>query len=189
MNSAFSTAAEQGGKIQTFVVGGGCFWCTEAVFERVPGVKSVVSGYSGGDVPNPTYEQVCTGETGYAEVSKLEFDPAVVSADKLLEVFFEAHDPTTLNRQGMDEGTQYRSVIFYADEAQHEAAIRAKKTAQKNYADPIVTQIEPLKKKFYPAENYLQDYFKNYPNANYCQSVICPKLSKLERRGVISSEK
>jgi peptide-methionine (S)-S-oxide reductase len=165
-------------------VGGGCFWCTEAVLERLPGVKKVVSGYAGGHVNNPTYEEVCTGTTGHAEVIQVEFDPAVISYDKILEVFFEAHDPTTLNRQGADEGTQYRSVIFYHNEAQQKAAARAKIAAQALWPDPIVTEVSPLTK-FYVAEKYHQDYFKNNPNAGYCSFVIKPKMKKLEQKGVI----
>ena len=174
-------------KTQFATFGGGCFWCTEAVFELLPGVKSVVSGYAGGHIANPTYKQVCTGETGHAEVTRIEFDPAVVSYEKLVEVFFEAHDPTTLNRQGADEGTQYRSVIFYHDEAQHQAAVKGKAAAQAHYDDPIVTEISPLPK-FYAAEDYHQDYFKNNPNQGYCAFVIKPKVSKLQKKGVISKE-
>ncbi len=165
-------------------IGGGCFWCTEAVIERLPGVKKVVSGYAGGHMVNPTYEAVCTGQTGHAEVIQVEFDPAVISYDKILEVFFEAHDPTTMNRQGADEGTQYRSVIYYNSEEQHKAAGRAKIAAQAYWPDPIVTEITPLPK-FYLAEKYHQDYFKNNPNAGYCTFVIKPKVKKLEQKGVI----
>lgn len=165
-------------------VGGGCFWCTEAVLERLPGVKKVVSGYAGGHTANPTYEEVCTGATGHAEVIQVEFDPAVISYDKILEVFFEAHDPTTLNRQGADEGTQYRSVIFYHNEAQQKAAARAKIAAQALWPDPIVTEVSPLTK-FYVAEKYHQDYFRNNPNQGYCTFVIKPKMKKLEQKGVI----
>lgn len=165
-------------------VGGGCFWCTEAVMERLPGVKKVISGYAGGKTANPTYEEVCTGQSGHAEVIQVEFDPAVISYDKILEVFFEAHDPTTLNRQGADEGTQYRSVIFYHSEAQQKAAARAKIAAQALWPDPIVTEISPLTK-FYVAEKYHQDYFRNNPNQGYCTFVIKPKVKKLEQKGVI----
>ncbi len=165
-------------------VGGGCFWCTEAVLERLPGVKKVVSGYSGGHVKNPSYEQICTGTTGHAEVIQVEFDPAVISYEKVLEVFFEAHDPTTLNRQGADEGTQYRSVIFYHSEAQHAVASKARTAAQALWPDPIVTELKPLEK-FYPAEGYHQDYFRNNPNQGYCSFVIKPKVKKLEQKGVI----
>lgn len=165
-------------------VGGGCFWCTEAVLERLPGVKTVTSGYAGGQTANPTYEEVCTGRTGHAEVIQVEFDPVVIPYEKILEVFFEAHDPTTLNRQGADEGTQYRSVIFYHNEGQHQAAIRAKLSAQSLWPDPIVTEIAPLPR-FYAAEKYHQDYFRNNPNQGYCSFVIKPKVKKLEQKGVI----
>jgi peptide-methionine (S)-S-oxide reductase len=161
--------------------GGGCFWCVEAAFEMVPGVKSVTSGYAGGKTENPTYQQVCSGGTGHAEVTKIEFDPGRVSYDRLLEVFWEAHDPTTLNRQGADEGTQYRSVILYASEAQKAAAEKSKKETAGKFRDPIVTEIVPLTK-FYPAENYHQDYFRNNPDAPYCQAVIRPKLEKLKEK-------
>lgn len=177
-------ASKPASSTELATVGGGCFWCTEAVLERLPGVKSVISGYAGGQKANPTYEEVCTGRTGHAEVIQVEFDPAVVSYEKILEVFFEAHDPTTLNRQGADEGTQYRSVIFYHNEAQHQAALRAKLAAQSLWRDPIVTEIVPLPK-FYPAEGYHQDYFRNNPNQGYCSIVIKPKVKKLEQKGVI----
>ena len=171
-------------KTELATIGGGCFWCTEAVLERVPGVLKAVSGYAGGKNANPSYEEVCTGRTGHAEVIQVEFDPAVVSYERILEVFFEAHDPTTLNRQGADEGTQYRSVIFYHDEAQRVVAGRAKLAAQAHWPDPIVTEIAPLTK-FYPAEKYHQDYFKNNPTQGYCSFVIKPKMKKLESKGVI----
>lgn len=167
--------------------GGGCFWCTEAVFELLPGVKSVESGYAGGRVPNPTYDQVCSGDTGHAEVIRIEFDPAVVSYERLVEVFFEAHDPTTLNRQGADEGTQYRSVIFFHDEAQRAAAEKGRAAAQAQFDDPIVTEISPLTN-YHVAERYHQDYFRNNPNQGYCSFVIRPKVSKLQKKGVISKE-
>jgi peptide-methionine (S)-S-oxide reductase len=171
-------------KTELATLGGGCFWCTEAVIERLPGVKKVTSGYSGGTLANPTYEDVCNGDTGHAEVIQVEFDPAVITYEKILEVFFEAHDPTTLNRQGADAGTQYRSVIFYHNEEQHKAAARAKIAAQALWPDPIVTEIAPLKK-FYPAEGYHQDYFRKNPNQGYCSFVIKPKVKKLEEKGVI----
>lgn len=175
---------------QTAILGGGCFWCIEAVYERVPGVKKVISGYAGGHVANPTYEQVCTGTTGHAEVARIDFDPAVLSYEKLLEVFFEAHDPTTLNRQGADEGTQYRSVVFYLNEEQHQSALRAKQAAQAHHDDPIVTELAPLAPAdFYAAENYHQDYFKNHPNQGYCSFVIKPKIKKLQSKGVIAPER
>ncbi len=183
-----ASGATGSGKTETAILGGGCFWCIEAVYLRVPGVKSVVSGYAGGHVPNPTYDQVCTGETGHAEVARIEFDPAVTSYEQLLKVFFEAHDPTTLNRQGADEGTQYRSVIFYTDEAQHQAALRAKQAAAAHWDDPIVTEIVPLQK-FYAAENYHQDYYRLHPNQGYCSFVIRPKVKKLQEKGIISADK
>jgi peptide-methionine (S)-S-oxide reductase len=173
-------------KTEFATIGGGCFWCMEAVFQHVPGVIHSVSGYSGGTTDNPTYEDVCGHGTGHAEVVQLEFDPAVISYEKLLGIFFEAHDPTTLNRQGADEGDQYRSVIFYNSKEQHEAAIRAKQAAQADIADPIVTEIVPLKK-FWRAEDYHQDYFNQHPNQGYCTFVIKPKVKKLEAKGVISN--
>lgn len=167
--------------------GGGCFWCMEAVFQRLPGIIHSVSGYSGGKTENPTYEQICSHGTGHAEVIQVEFDPAVISYEKVLEVFFESHDPTTLNRQGADEGDQYRSVIFYHNEEQHKAAGRVKLAAQANYRDPIVTEIVPLKK-FWRAEDYHQDYFNQHPNQGYCSFVIKPKVKKLQDHGVIKQD-
>ena len=161
--------------------GAGCFWCVEAVFERLDGVKSVTSGYSGGKIPNPTYEQVCTGMSGHAEVTQIEFDPKKISYEQLLGTFFEAHDPTTLNRQGADSGTQYRSVVFYHNDAQKAAATKAKTEAQSHFSSPIVTEISPLTN-FYKAENYHQDYFRNNSRAPYCQMVIRPKLEKLDQK-------
>ena len=160
--------------------GGGCFWCTEAIFERVPGVVSVTSGYAGGDTPNPTYEEVCTGGTGHAEVIQVEFDPGVVSYDRLLDVFWETHDPTTLNRQGNDVGTQYRSIILYSNEAQKLAAEKSLKVAQAQFSDPITTQIVPLKH-FYKAELYHQDFYNENGTVPYCQFVIRPKVEKFEK--------
>jgi peptide-methionine (S)-S-oxide reductase len=162
-------------------LGGGCFWCTEAVFQMLPGVKSVVSGYSGGLKENPTYEDICTGKTGHAEVIQVEFDPRAISFEKLLEEFWDAHDPTTLNRQGNDIGTQYRSVIFYHDDAQKAAAEKSKASAQKLFTKPIVTEISPLKK-FYKAEDYHQNYYRNFPEKGYCQAVIRPKVEKFEKK-------
>ncbi len=159
--------------------GAGCFWCVEAVFERLDGVQSVVAGYAGGTTPNPSYEQVCTGTTGHAEVAQITYDPKKISYEKLLEVFWDAHDPTTMNRQGADHGTQYRSVIFTHDDKQKAAAEKSRSEAGKNFKDPIVTEIKPLTV-FYEAENYHQDYFKNNPNAPYCRFVIKPKLEKLD---------
>jgi peptide-methionine (S)-S-oxide reductase len=168
----------------TATFGGGCFWCTEAVFERVEGVKSVTAGYAGGDTPSPTYKQVCSGETGHAEVIQIEFDPAKVSYEQLLEVFWAAHDPTQLNRQGADTGTQYRSIILYHDDRQKAAAEKSLAAAQKEFGGRIVTEIKPLTK-FYPAENYHQDYYRQNSSAPYCSVVIAPKLKKLKEKGVI----
>jgi len=159
--------------------GGGCFWCVEAVYERLPGVQSVLSGYAGGSKANPTYEEVCTGKTGHAEVAQITYDPMKTTYEQLLEIFWQAHDPTTLNRQGADAGTQYRSVIFYHDEKQRVAAEKSKTEAQKTFDDPIVTEIQPLKE-FYPAENYHQDYYRNHADASYCTFIIKPKLKKLK---------
>lgn len=168
-------------------VGGGCFWCTEAVFERVPGVRSVISGYAGGRTENPTYKEICTGETGHAEVIQIEFDPTVVSYEQILDTFWKAHDPTTLNRQGADRGTQYRSIILYHSPEQHAAALRSKERANATeFAGKITTEIVPLTT-FYRAEEYHQDYFKNHPEKPYCQVVIVPKLFKLEKSGVVPS--
>jgi len=173
-------------KIEIADLGGGCFWCMEAVFERLPGVISVTSGFAGGTMPNPTYEQVCTETTGHAEVTQIEFDPAKISYAKLLDVFWQAHDPTTLNRQGADVGTSYRSIILYRNEEQRMIAEKSKAEAQKNFKNPIVTQIVPLKH-FYPAENYHQEYYDKNSSAPYCQIVIAPKLHKLEKEKVIQT--
>ncbi len=174
--AASVTSAAKKTELATF--GGGCFWCIEAVFQRITGVISVASGYAGGTVENPTYKQVCTGETGHAEVLQIEFDPQKVSFEKLLDVFWLAHDPTTLNRQGNDVGTQYRSAIFYHSAAQKDAAEKSKKAAQSEFKSPIVTEIVPLKQ-FYKAEGYHQNYFNNNPNQPYCAFVIRPKLKKV----------
>jgi peptide-methionine (S)-S-oxide reductase len=168
-------------------LGGGCFWCMEAVFERLPGVVSVTSGFAGGTTENPTYQEVCTETTGHAEVTQIEFDPTKISYAKLIEVFWQAHDPTTLNRQGADEGTSYRSIILYRDEKQKLIAEKSKLEAQQNFHDPIVTEIVPLKK-FYKAEDYHQEYYDNNSNQGYCQVVIAPKLEKLEKKKVIEAE-
>ena len=172
-------------KIEFATFGGGCFWCMEAVFQRVPGVIRSVSGYTGGKTENPTYEDICGHGTGHAEVIQVEFDPAVINYAKILKIFFEAHDPTTLNRQGADEGDQYRSVIFYQDAEQQKLAALAKVAAQKDYEDPLVTEIVPLKK-FWRAEDYHQDYFNQHPNQGYCAFVIKPKVTKLQHKGVIT---
>lgn len=160
--------------------GAGCFWCVEAIFQRLDGVHSVLPGYAGGTKVNPTYEDVCTGNTGHAEVAEITFDPSKISYEKLLSVFWKAHDPTTLNRQGADQGTQYRSVIFYHDDRQKQLAEKSRKEAQAAFDDPIVTEIQPLKA-FYPAEDYHRDYYKNHENAPYCRFVIKPKLDKLDK--------
>ena len=160
------------------VLGGGCFWCTEAAYELVPGVRSVISGYAAGRTENPTYRDICTGETGHAEVIRVEFDPEVVGLDRLLDYFWQVHNPTTLNRQGADVGTQYRSIILYADDEQKAAAEASRDRANPGWGGKIVTSIEPLTM-FYPAEDYHQDYFKKNPQAGYCQAVIRPKLEKL----------
>ena len=166
---------------ETATLGGGCFWCTEAIFQMLPGVKSVASGYAGGTKENPTYKEVCTGDTGHAEVIQVEFDPHVVSYEKILETFWDAHDPTTLNRQGNDAGTQYRSIILYSNEAQKKAAEKSKAEAQKHFTSPIVTQIVPLTK-FYKAEGYHQDYYRSNPNQPYCRAIIRPKVEKFEKK-------
>ncbi|HLP77768.1 MAG TPA: peptide-methionine (S)-S-oxide reductase MsrA [Candidatus Paceibacterota bacterium] len=167
-------------KTDSIVLGGGCFWCMDAVFQRIPGVKSITSGYAGGTTLNPSYEQVCTGTTGHAEVTRIEFDPGEISTAKLLDYFWDAHDPTTLNRQGADVGTQYRSVIFYSDDAQKVTAEKSKAEAQKKFHSPIVTQIELLKK-FYPAEGYHQNYYNRNPDQGYSRAVIKPKVDKIEK--------
>ncbi len=174
-------------KSELATFGGGCFWCLEAVFERLPGVKSITSGFAGGHTASPTYEQVCTGTTGHAEVAQIEFDPAKISYEKLLNVFWQAHDPTTLNRQGADEGTQYRSIILYHSEAQKLAAEKSKAGAQKLFLQPIVTEIVPFVK-FYRAGDYHQKYYDHNSQAPYCRMVIAPKLGKLEKAKVIQSK-
>ena len=167
--------------------GGGCFWCMEAVFERLPGVISVTSGFAGGTTDNPTYEQVCTETTGHAEVTEIVFDPSKMTYSQLLDVFWQAHDPTTLNRQGADEGTSYRSIILYRDKKQQLEAEKSKLAAQQNFHNPIVTEIVPLKK-FWPAEDYHQKYYDNNTGAPYCRAVIAPKLEKLEDKKVIQTD-
>jgi peptide-methionine (S)-S-oxide reductase len=166
---------------ETATLGGGCFWCTEAIYQMIPGVKSVASGYAGGTKENPTYKEVCTGTTGHAEVIQIVYDPKVVSYEKILETFWDAHDPTTLNRQGNDVGTQYRSVIFYNNDAQKAAAEKSKAEAQKHFDKPIVTQIVPLTK-YYKAEDYHQDYYRNNSNQGYCRAIIRPKVEKFEKK-------
>lgn len=173
---------------QSVIVGGGCFWCVEAVLQRVPGVKKIVSGYSGGAMKNPTYEQISTGTTGHAEVVRVDFDPAVVKLGTVLDVFFISHDPTTLNQQGADRGTQYRSVVFYANDEQKKAADEAVVRAKKEWSNPIVTEISSLKE-FYSAEAYHQNYYNLNKNKNpYCSIVIGPKIAKMVKKGVIKAE-
>jgi peptide-methionine (S)-S-oxide reductase len=167
-------------KLETLVVGGGCFWCVEAAFELLPGVAAVVSGYAGGARPNPTYEQVCAGVSGHAEVVRIDYDPAHITLDTLFDYFWAIHDPTTLNRQGADAGTQYRSVVFYAGAVQKAAAEAALARANPGWGGRIVTQLAPLET-FYEAEAYHQDYFRLNPNGGYCQAVIRPKIDKLRQ--------
>jgi peptide-methionine (S)-S-oxide reductase len=165
--------------LETATFAAGCFWCVEAVFERLEGVTAAVAGYAGGTLANPTYEQVCSGKSGHAEVAQISYDPTKVTFDQLLDLFWMSHDPTTMNRQGADVGTQYRSAIFYENEPQKKAAEESKARAASLFKDSVVTQIVPLTK-FYPAENYHQDYFRNNPDAPYCRFVIRPKLEKLQ---------
>lgn len=181
-NNNDKTMSTQNKKLETATLGSGCFWCTEAIFERVKGVSSVVSGYSGGRVENPTYKEVCNGTTGHAECTQITFDPAVITYDELLEIFWKMHDPTTLNKQGNDVGTQYRSVIFYHNEEQKQKAEYYKKKLndEKIWDKPIVTEITKFKK-FYPAEDYHQEYYDNNPNQGYCAYVITPKVEKFEK--------
>ena len=178
-STAFSQKGKEMAQLEKATFGAGCFWCVEAVFERLGGVKSVAAGYAGGTKANPTYEEVCAGNTGHAEVAQITYDPAEINFEALLEWLWKSHDPTTLNRQGADAGTQYRSVIFYHDDAQKNIAEKSKSAAQAMFKDPIVTEIQPLTK-FYEAENYHQDYYKNNQNAPYCTFVIKPKLKKLK---------
>lgn len=167
---------------ETATLGAGCFWCVEAIFQQLQGVQSVVSGYAGGTVENPTYKQVCTGTSGHAEVVQITFDPAMISYEDLLYVFWRTHDPTTLNRQGVDVGTQYRSVIFYHSEAQKAAAEKSKQETETSdlWQDPIVTEIVPFHN-VYPAEEYHQDYYRLNSNQPYCRFVIDPKVRKFKK--------
>jgi peptide-methionine (S)-S-oxide reductase len=169
-------------QLDTATFGNGCFWCTEAVFQELKGVVKVVSGYSGGAVKNPTYKAICTGTTGHAECLQISYDPTVVTFDELLEVFWQTHDPTTLNRQGNDVGTQYRSVVFYHNEEQRAKAASYKDALNKSGAwdNPVVTTLEPLTI-FYPAEDYHQNYFNDNPEQGYCQFVIRPKVEKFRK--------
>lgn len=164
----------------SIVVGEGCFWCTEAVFKMFPGVLSVTSGYAGGHLADPTYEQVCNGDTGHAEVLKIEYESGKISLRKILEIFFASHDPTSLNRQGADVGTQYRSIILYNGENERKAAEEAAKDAQRDFDKPIVTEIKKLDR-FYPAEDYHKDFYEKNPKQPYCVFVIRPKLTKIKK--------
>ena len=169
-------------KDEKLTVGGGCFWCLDPLFSEMKGVKSVVAGYSGGEIPNPPYQLVCTGMTGHAEVIQITFDPQVISREEILRVFLTIHDPTTLNRQGADTGTQYRSVIFYQDDDQKQSAQRilAEVEAAHIWPNRIVTELAPFKV-FYPAEDYHQQYFAKNPSAGYCRAVIAPKVAKFRK--------
>jgi peptide-methionine (S)-S-oxide reductase len=179
--SAMNEAHARSADMEIATLGGGCFWCLEAVYQEMEGVKSVVSGYAGGTVKNPSYEDVCSGKTGHAEVVRIEFDPRVVGFDKILDVFFTIHDPTTVDRQGADMGSQYRSIILYGDERQKEIAEKKIQTldASKKWGSPIVTEVAPLGE-FYEAEKYHQDYFKKNPHAGYCRAVVAPKVHKFQ---------
>ena len=172
-------------KSEIATLGGGCFWCVEAVFQRIGGVLSVKPGYAGGDVKNPTYKQICSGNTGHAEVARIEFDSEKITYSQILNVFWQSHDPTTLNRQGNDVGTQYRSVIFFHDESQREIAEKSKIDADKSgyWDNEIVTEVTLLNN-YYDAEDYHDNYYNNNPNQPYCLFVIKPKLDKLERQGL-----
>ena len=171
------------GNLQQITLGGGCFWCLEAVYEQLKGVTAVVSGYAGGSVANPSYKLVCSGTTGHAEVVQLTFDPDVISLREILEVFFTIHDPTTLNRQGADVGTQYRSAIFYQDDSQRQVAeqVMAEVEAGNIWDRPVVTELTALEK-FYPAEDYHQEYYRNNPNQGYCRVVVAPKVAKFRQK-------
>ena len=168
-------------KLEKMTIGGGCFWCTEAIFDQIKGVEEVISGYSGGNAPGtPTYREVCSGLTGHAEVIQVTYDPKVITYRDLLTIFMTSHDPTTLNRQGGDMGTQYRSVIFYHDGRQRKEAENVLAEMAQHYDDPIVTEVAPLEK-FFPAEVEHQEYYANNPSQGYCSMVIAPKLAKLRQ--------
>jgi len=184
MVSSTAHAASPASSHRFAYVGGGCFWCTEAAYEIMPGIVSVVSGYAGGQTRNPTYQQISTGMTGHAEVIRIEFDPAVVSYRAVIDFFWAIHDPTTLNRQGADEGTQYRSIILTTSEEERAAAEASRAAAQPGWGNRIVTEIVPLET-FYEAEEYHQDYFRKNPSAGYCRVVIKPKLDKLKKHPAV----
>ena len=175
-------------KTETAILGGGCFWCVEAVYERMPGIISVTSGYAGGQTDNPTYEDICTGKTGHAEVVKIEYDPEKISYDKIIDLFWDAHDPTTLNRQGADVGTQYRSIILTQNDGQQRIAKESMDRAQAKFKSPIVTEIVMLEK-FYPAEDHHQDFYRENPMHPYNMAVIRPKLEKLDAKAEESNER
>ncbi len=164
-------------KMEKALLGGGCFWCIEAVYNRVKGVESAISGYAGGKNPNPTYRDICTGTTGHAEVVEITYDAEVISFSELLDIFWEIHDPTTLNAQGADRGTQYRSVIFYENEEQKKEAMASAQALQKELRDPIVTELSPAPE-FFEAETYHQEYYVNNSTQGYCQAVVAPKIQK-----------
>jgi len=178
--SVFSMISPIQAKTESIVLGGGCFWCTQAAYDLLPGVIHVTCGYAGGTVANPTYEQVCAHGTGHAEVIKIDYDPAQVSLERLLEYFWKVHNPTQVGGQGDDQGPQYRSIILFQGEAQRAAAEKAKAKAQADFSDPITTEIVPLVK-FWPAEDYHQDYFEKHPGQGYCSVVIRPKIDKLKK--------
>ena len=181
LSSATAADPAPAGKTETAILGGGCFWCVEAQYKMLKGVKKAISGYANGSVDNPTYKQVCEGTTGHAEVVQIEFDPAIISFKDIIDLFWLAHDPTTLNQQGNDIGTQYRSAILYVNEEQKKIAEASLVEAQKEQPGKIVTEIAPLKK-FYPAEDYHQEYFANNPNAGYCRVVVGPKVAKFRQK-------
>jgi peptide-methionine (S)-S-oxide reductase len=180
MSTAQETSKQEV-KLETAIIGGGCFWCVEAQYKLLKGVKSVVSGYAGGHVKDPKYKEVCEGTTGHAEVIKIEYDPGIIEFKDIIDLFWLAHDPTTLNRQGNDVGTQYRSTIMFINEEQKRLAEESKAAAQSEFADPIVTEIVPLDV-FYPAEDYHQDYFANNPFQGYCRVVVGPKVAKFKEK-------
>lgn len=192
LTSAIAADPAPSAKTESAVIGGGCFWCVEAQYKMLKGVKKAISGYAGGTVENPTYKQVCTGDTGHAEVVQITYDPALISYKEIIDLFWDAHDPTQLNRQGNDHGTQYRSTIMYANEEQKKIAEASMAAWQKTIPGKIVTEIVPLKK-FYPAEDYHQDYSANNPESGYVRAVVDPKVNKfrhkLEEKGKINEKK
>jgi peptide-methionine (S)-S-oxide reductase len=186
--TSFAQAESEPMKTETATLGGGCFWCVEAVYERLPGILSVVSGYAGGQTQNPTYEQIGTGKTGHAEVVQITYDPSKISYEKIIDLFWDAHDPTTLNRQGADVGTQYRSIILTSSDDEARIAKESRDRAQTNFKSPIVTEIVPLTK-FYSAEDYHQDFYRENPMHPYNLAVIRPKLKKLDEKATELNEK